>query len=220
MTMKRRHAISLVEMVAAMAVGSVIMGVAVTMLYTLLRMDRVARERIERSAVLCRLSEQFREDVRSATEAIEDDAAASWKFILAAEHAVTYTAESGRVARVETVGEGPPRREWYRLPPGAVVTIQIPSPPAPLPASGARGEAASPPTPLSVGEARGEGTQPTIVSLSVAPEVDDSELPGSPVARFDAVLAADHRFEQPAASEEEIDSPEETVASSDEDSNG
>ena len=170
--MNRRRGISLLEVITAMTVGSVIVGLAVGLLYTLFNTQSMARDHLHQNTVLCRLGEQFRHDVHAATAAVKDDttnhAAPAWRFVLAAEHAVTYRAEPGRIIRVETAGAGNPRREEFFLPPGTAASIDV-----------------------------DKETSPTIVTLHLTPAAGAPKMPGSRSARFDAVLAADRRFEIP-----------------------
>ena len=172
--MNRRRGFSLIEVLTAITVGSVMIGVAVGMLYTLWRAQGVAREHLHHRTVLSRLDEQFRRDVHAAVTLGQDDATAAWTFVRAPGHTVTYRAESGGLVRVETAGEEPPRQERFALPPGMIASIEVDS-----------------------------ETSPAIVSLLVAPAAESNVEPGRRMARFEAALAADHRFVEPAGPPED-----------------
>lgn len=186
--MRRRYGFSLIEVIGALTAGSVMVGVAVGVLYMLFRMDDVAREHLHQGTVLCRLAEQFRRDVNAATAVSEDgdDSGTSWKFVMAAEHTVVYSLEAGGVARTETAAGEKPRRESYRLPSGMAASMRI-----------------------------DKETSATIVSLLVVPVAEgsvaeDAAPPGRREAVFDALLAADHRFENPREFEPGEPASEET----------
>jgi len=186
--MNRRRGISLIEMIAVMGVGAVMLGVAVTLLYGLLRAEGSGREHVRQSSVLGRLADQFRRDVHAANtvggvsdgantvggvsdgddkvRGVSDDQ--RWQFELAPGRTVIYRFQPGTLTRTEQVDAAPERRESYALPPGTTATIQIPV-----------------------------NTQPVIVSLRITPAAEASGQPAGRTIRIDAVLARDHRFAKP-----------------------
>lgn len=166
--MNRRHGTSLLEVASITAAGSVVVAVAVGVLYTLFRTQSAVQDHVHQSTVLSRMGEQFRSDVRAATAAGGTGDAALWRFARPPDRVVTYRAEPAGLVRIETTGRGLPRRERFSLPPGTAASIQL-----------------------------GKGPFPTIVSLVVEPAADGLQTSPVRIARFDALLAADHRFDRP-----------------------
>ncbi len=173
--MNRRRGVSLIEMIAAMGIGAVMMGVAVSLLYTLLRTEGSGREHLRHSSVLGRLADQFRRDVHEAksvgdlSDGEETVGGVSdgegRQFELAPGRTVTYRLEPGTLVRSEQVDGEVQRRESFALPPGTTASIRIQA-----------------------------GTDPTIVSLMITPVAEPARQPGRRTARIDAVLARDRRF--------------------------
>ena len=64
-----RRGYTLIEMIVVMTAGTVLMGIAVTLLCALLRAEGTGRALVERSASLGRLADQFRRDVHAADQA-------------------------------------------------------------------------------------------------------------------------------------------------------
>ncbi|MEE8451061.1 MAG: prepilin-type N-terminal cleavage/methylation domain-containing protein [Thermoguttaceae bacterium] len=177
--MKRRTAYTLVELMAAMAAASVLTAVAIGLIVTMLRSEGVARDHIRQSAVQGRLADQFRRDVHAA-EAIDiDGSGLVWTLTLGPEHEVTYRVESNRLERTETGDPSIQRQETYVLPPDHTATLEMLEP-----------------------------TDPPIVSLSIVPTSKTIDAKPRPTVQFDAILAADRRYEEPA--EEEDSTEEET----------
>jgi len=167
--MNRRRGISLIEMIAVMGVGAVMMGVAVTLLYGLLRAEGSGREHVRQSSVLGRLADQFRRDVHAAKAVAVAADGEGRQFELAPGRTVIYRFQPGTLTRTEQVVDAAPeRRESYALPPGTTATIQIPA-----------------------------NTQPAIVSLMIMPVAEASGQPAGRSIQIDAVLARDHRFAKP-----------------------
>jgi len=166
--MSRRRGISLIEMIAVIGVGAVMMGLAVTLLYGLLRAEGSGREHVRQSSVLGRLADQFRRDVHAANTVagVSDDQ--RWQFELAPGRTVTYRFQPGTLTRTEQVDAAPERRESYALRSGTTATIRIPA-----------------------------NTQPAIVSLRIEPAAEASGQPAGRTIQIDAVLARDHRFAKP-----------------------
>jgi hypothetical protein len=166
--MNRRRGTSLIELIAVMGIGAVMMGVAVTLLYTLLRTEGSGRTYVRQSLVLSRLAEQFRRDVHAAktSQALSDGQGR--QFELAPGRTVTYRPERGTLSRTEQADGAVQRRESFVLPPGTAASVDVEA-----------------------------DTKPTIASLVIAPVGEASRPPGGQAIRFDAVLAKDHRFISP-----------------------
>lgn len=166
--MSRRPGVTLIELVAVLGIGAVMMGVTVTLLYGLLRADCSGRDHLRQSIGLGRLADQFRRDVHAAKTSRDVTDGDGRQFELAADRTVTYRLQSGGLTRSEQVGEATVRRESFALPPGATASIQMAA-----------------------------DAQPAIVSLMITPVAKAPEPAGGPVIRIDAVLARDHRFAKP-----------------------
>lgn len=166
--MNRRRGISLIEMIAAMGIGAVMMGVAVALLYTLLETEGSGREHLRHGSVLGRLADQFRRDVHAAKSVGDVADGEGRQFELAPGRTVTYRLEPGTLVRTEQVDAVVQRRESFALPPGTTTSIRIEA-----------------------------DTDPTIVSLMITPVAEPPRQPGRRTARIDAVLARDRRFTRP-----------------------
>jgi len=171
--MKRRKGFSLVEVMVAMAVGSVLMAIVVGLLYTLMETDRTSREHLRLRIAAARLADQFRRDVHAGVRlsgqgAVAEDGAeapAAWELELPPDRVVEYRLEEDSLLRTERAGGEVVRREWFKLPPHAVVSIRL----------------------------SGEQGQP-IATLRIAPDVKLPEAPAWRPVRIDAAFATDHRF--------------------------
>lgn len=163
--MTRRRGVSLIEMIAAMGAAAVMLGVAVTLLYALLRTEGSARDHIRQGNALELLADQFRRDVHAATTAAAAPDGREWRFELGPGHTATYRLGPGTPSRVEQVDGQVQRRESFALPPGSTASIQVQ-----------------------------DDTRPSIVSLMISPAAEESQGPPRLVIRIDAALASDHRF--------------------------
>ncbi len=184
--MRRREGYLLIECLVVITVGAVVMGIAVTLLAGLLRIEGAARDDVHRGIVLSRLADQFRRDVHAAGEprgdapqpdAPQPDAAArdddeghgeSWQFELAPDRTVTYRVEPGQLIRTERAGDTVRHRQSFALPPGTTATIRVK-----------------------------DDTEPTIVSLLISPLAETAQPVTTPPTCIDAVLARDRRLAQP-----------------------
>ena len=169
--MNRSRGYTLIEVLAVIAAGAVVMAIAVGLLHLLIRLDRDSREEVSRQATLHRLADQFRRDVRAAGQfaAVDApdgaDAPSGWQFALEADRAVRYAAEEGELVRTERAADDVVGQESYALPADSTVSIE------------------------AVGEAA-----PGIVRLRIAP---DGIRPPAATWRgtcVDAELAKDRRF--------------------------
>jgi hypothetical protein len=117
------------EMMAALTVGSVLLGIAVSVIAVLMRVERTGREQLHQDAVTVRLAEQFRDDVHAATRLIPAEAGKKgpWQVILSPERTVTYRVLPEAVERDETVAGKVVRHESYTLPAGWSVHLIVPA---------------------------------------------------------------------------------------------
>ncbi len=191
--MKNRSGYSLIEMIVVMTGGTVLMGIAVTLLCALLRAEGTGRALVERSASLSRLADQFRRDVHATDQA----AKGIWRLPgkegitlrLPARNAggksgvpapqaeraentpesaepirsVEYLADGGTVTRFEWIGDKLAGEESYNLGEGYSANIET---------------------------VAADGRE--LVCLAIAPT--DASSAGSRQVRIEAVLGWDQRF--------------------------
>ena len=160
-----RRAFTLIEMLVAISVGSVLMGIAVSLLLVLLGAEQSGRTHAERSESLQRLADQFRRDVHAAVGEVaaggEDQHGCRLR--LAGGESVRYAIGGGGLSREERKGSEVVRGESYALPKDSTTAIAI-----------------------------DRTTSPWTLSLTIVPN-DASLGPGHEI-RIDAVLGRDHRF--------------------------
>jgi prepilin-type N-terminal cleavage/methylation domain-containing protein len=160
-----RRGFTLIEMLAALTIGSVVLGISVSMLALLLRVERLGREHVQQDGVTVRLAEQFRDDAHAALPPAPTDARnkGPWRFVLASDRTVTYRALPEAVDREEAVAGKRVRYESYTLPAGWAARVLV---------------AADGKPPLAS----------LIVTSTETPRRTDGEV------RIDAVLGRDQRF--------------------------
>jgi prepilin-type N-terminal cleavage/methylation domain-containing protein len=136
-TKMSRRGWTLIELLVVIAVSTVLMGIAVTTLCTLMQAEHNGRGHISRTATIARLAEQFRRDVRAALPpaAGKGEPKDQWQFALPDDRTVTYQALAGEVERSESLGGKPVRRESYILSADCSAEIGLPTDAAPATAS-------------------------------------------------------------------------------------
>ena len=88
-----RRGFTLIEMLAAMTVGSVMLGIGVGILHVLLRAEETGRDRVHQTQVLTRLADSSAATWRGiAADACPGQPAEQWQFALADDRTVTYRA--------------------------------------------------------------------------------------------------------------------------------
>ena len=172
--MIRRRGFSLIELIAVLGIGAVMIGICVTLLYAVLRTEGAGRVHVRQGSVLGRLADQFRRDVHAANTAGSAADGKQWQLELAPGRIVTYRPEPGTLTRTERADGSIQRRESFALPSGTTASIEIPA-----------------------------DAEPTIVSLMITPVARASGQTGVRAVRIDAVLARDHRFTGPQEPEGE-----------------
>ncbi len=122
--MLKRRGVSLVEAITTMAVGAILLGVAVALMHTLLRTGDATRNRVHWCGSVDRLADQFRRDVHAAVSegTPESD---GYRLDLGDGTTVVYQFQPGDVARTESQGESVVRRESFTLPPRSLVSIEV-----------------------------------------------------------------------------------------------
>jgi hypothetical protein len=108
-----RRGYSLIEMVAIIAVTSMLMSIVATTLVTMLRLGHASGERVAWQATWHRLMNDFRDDAHAATSA---SSAGPVRFLYGVDGAVVYRATERAIEREEFRGGGPPATESYALP--------------------------------------------------------------------------------------------------------
>ncbi|MFC1596813.1 type II secretion system protein J [Planctomycetota bacterium] len=169
--MNRRRGYTLIEIVAVIGAGTVVMAVAAGLLLMLVRLERDSRVEVAERAAVNRLAEQFRRDVRAAdrfapAEAPEgENTSFAWQLLSEADRVVEYRAEPKAMVRTERADGEVVRRQSYRLPALAAVAVDL------------------------VGDAA-----PGIVRLRITPGGDRPPISIGQGLDIDAELAKDRRF--------------------------
>jgi len=167
--MSTRRGLTIIELVATMAVGSVLLGLAIALLCALMHAGSTAREQMEQHVAISRLADQFRRDVRAAERLAALPAAGQkspqgWQLQLDDGRVVQYRPEPGHLLRSEIADGKPQQQERYRLPGGTAVSVQP------------------------------RETTSGIVSLRIASAGKSSDGPGFATLEIEATLAKDRRF--------------------------
>jgi len=183
--MRLRAGYTLIEMLVTIAIGSVVLGLAVGLVGAAMRHGRVGTDHVHRCGVLARLAERFRADVHAANTAEPSAASADdvLRLSMPAGRTVEYRGNGRELTRVERVAEQVRHRDSFLLPAQSEVAV----------------------TTDSLDNLR-------LVSLVIVSKGEfgtpkpENDVAARLVLRVDAVVAMDHRFataEDPAGEEEE-----------------
>ncbi|MGD0516285.1 MAG: prepilin-type N-terminal cleavage/methylation domain-containing protein [Thermoguttaceae bacterium] len=176
--MKRGRGFTLIEMLVAVTVGATLAGIAVLLLYALMKSHNSGREHLEYCQTLNRLAEQFRGDVHSMQKTSPDATETLFDLLpnTADDTRVRYQCLEGRIDRSELQGEKIVRRESYMLPQDMMAAIKT--------------------------EALGEATVAVIV---ITPKEQTEKIYRAGPVRIEAVLGRDWRLSKalPKASTED-----------------
>ncbi len=125
--MKNRRAFTLLEMVVAMTVAAVLMGICTGILCLLLQAEHRGRDDLHQGMSMGRLAEQFRDDVHAAAAGPPQKHADKhgWQFRLPPDRIVVYEVKPGMVIRSERVGGALRRQESYELPDQSTAAIEV-----------------------------------------------------------------------------------------------
>ncbi len=120
--MKTRSGFTLVEVMAAISVGSILLVLSMGVVHRVLNVESHSRDqaRIQRS--LSRLSHDFRRDVQRASS-IEQNLESLVKLRFSDKSTITYRLIEGNLHRTQESQEKTQQRESYLLPADAVVTF-------------------------------------------------------------------------------------------------
>ena len=128
---KTRRGFTLIEVLTSMAIGSMIVGIAVGLLYLLLEMERTGRDQLRGRTTVNRLADRFREDVHAATRLTALDAPGAdgrsppgWQLQLPGDEVVVYRLEEGELLCVASVDGTLRQQEAFPLAEGAAVSIE------------------------------------------------------------------------------------------------
>ena len=119
-TIARRRGFTLVEMMVAISVGTVLLGLAALLIGSLMKLDRAGRARLAEESRLDRLAQVFRADVHAATGLAPGAPAGELRLILPGGRSVAYRAGPGAVVRARPDGE-----ERFALPPGSMARLDV-----------------------------------------------------------------------------------------------
>ncbi|TWU28054.1 prepilin-type N-terminal cleavage/methylation domain-containing protein [Bythopirellula polymerisocia] len=118
--MIRRKGFTLVEVMAAISVGSVLLVLSLGVVHRALNLESNSRDQARVSHSLTRLSHDFRHDVQRAMD-VDLGQEAALVLSMANESTVTYTIAEKYLLREQVLDDGVAQREFYDLPPEAVV---------------------------------------------------------------------------------------------------
>jgi len=111
----RRGGFTLVEMLAAISTGVILLGLATMLIAALVKLDKAGRARLAEESHLDRLARAFRADVHAPTGLGPGAGPAALTLTLPEGRAVAYRAVAGAVIRVRVVGADR-REDRYPLP--------------------------------------------------------------------------------------------------------
>jgi len=125
--MNRRRGFTLIEMIVALGISSMLAGIAVLMLHALLKSHNAGREHLEYCRTINRLAEQFRGDVHAAQKTSPE--VNEGVFDLLPDSAdgakIRYQCLQDRIDRSELKDDKVVRQESYMLPPDVEPSIKI-----------------------------------------------------------------------------------------------
>ena len=161
-----RRGYTLTEMLAVIAVGSVLLGIASGLLVLLMSVEENSRDSLRQQVMLSELAGQFRRDVRRCAHVLPADAKprglSEWRLAMPEGTVVQYRVQGTSLIRVVTDSGVVREQEAYQLPEKSQVSLEL---------SAAKG--------------------PAIVSLLIATP-EGKPLRGTPHAvQIDAGLGAD-----------------------------
>jgi prepilin-type N-terminal cleavage/methylation domain-containing protein len=162
--MRTYRGFTLIEILVATTVATIVLATAVALLHTLLRADAANRDAMQRSAAVNRLSGQFRDDVHAAVRIAASSP--DWQFDLPGGRSVVYQVTADSIVRTEKAGQAVAGRESFSLPPKAAAWIET---------------------------ATRDGVI-LVSLLVVPAADDSAQPPSAAPLRIDAILGREHRF--------------------------
>ena len=138
--MNHLRAFTLIEMLASISMGSVLMALALGMVHRTMRDESTARTNAQIERTAARLSRQFRNDVDQAQRVLFDNQqpdAPLFRLVLADQHPILYQIEKSGVLREQQQGDKRTHRDFFSFsddhalrfaelaePPRAVLTLE------------------------------------------------------------------------------------------------
>ena len=124
--MTGRRGVSLIEMLVVITTGTIIVGLVVGMLRTLMVAHRASERHLVRSEAVGRLCESFRSDVRSAAsaECVEADGAIRLELTGDDGRQIVFRAADQAVIRTEQAQGAEVRREKFAMPTNSAIRFE------------------------------------------------------------------------------------------------
>lgn len=115
--MTRRPASSLIEMLIAMSIGSVLAGIAVFMLFSLMRSQGTGKNHLAFQQTVNRLTKQFRDDVHACQKTGTENSGKTLNLLPNTSDGtkICYLIIDSRIDRTETQGDNTLQKESYFL---------------------------------------------------------------------------------------------------------
>jgi hypothetical protein len=177
--MKQRTAYALIELLAVIATGAVMLAVATGTIYTLFEAEEASRDQLRHALTTSRLADQFRRDVHAATKmspaapSVDTPQPPGSIFTLSDQRSIEYLPQGPSMLRVERLQGKTVSRESFDLGRHWLASI----------------------------ERRPEGVN-TLIGLRMETRDRPSPEPFSRTLLVEAVLAMDHRHAQPIQPDE------------------
>ena len=118
---RSRRGYSLVQVVAVMSIGTVVLGISVTVLHSLFRMSHALQQQVESDAALERFARRLRLDSQRAadfsiapTPAAEGTTVTALELTIAPQERIVYRANEGEVVREQWLGGEAIHRDSFR----------------------------------------------------------------------------------------------------------
>jgi len=125
----RRRGLTLIELVMTIGIGSVVFGLTVTLLASILRTERTARQHLAETQTIGRLAHQFRRDAHAAASAELAPAAnsgpATLRLAMQDGSQVDYQWAEGGLRRTWSPANRSPSREVFVLPSAAAASFEL-----------------------------------------------------------------------------------------------
>jgi hypothetical protein len=124
--MKTRRGTTLIELMVVITGCAALLSLSGQLLHRALKNQSESRRYFDLEHTAWRLAHDFRRDVNAAETATTPDADdALLRLELPADRRVAYSRDGASLVRTLTRADGPPARETYALPEGAVVAVEF-----------------------------------------------------------------------------------------------
>ncbi|WP_145267459.1 PulJ/GspJ family protein [Tautonia plasticadhaerens] len=160
---------TLIEVLAAMTVSSVLLATTATVITLVFRLDRLGRDELTASIAEGRLAADLRADVRSSGDLglAPEGPSDALQLLGPGGRSISYRSEGDDLIRVRRDGEGADRLERYRLLPGTTARWEV----------------------------LGDGPSRRVALELDSPKAPKTEGAGRRLLRIEATLGRDRRFE-------------------------